>query len=139
MNGDDAERRAIRDAMDRLFAGKALYSDGKLTVKSLAVEARVKRWVLTHKHTDLKDEFYARIAAQGSMPDAIRVLHEQISDLKKDRKQDRADLREAVATTKHFARVVQVLTLENAQLEELLSGEAPRVTRMHGVSGADGA
>ena len=139
MNGDDAERRAIRDAMDRLFASKALYSDGKLTVKSLAVEARVKRWVLTHKYTDLKDEFYARIAAQGSMPDAIRVLHEQISELKEDRKQDRADLREAVATTKHFARVVQVLTLENAQLEALLNGEALRVTPMRGAPGADGA
>ena len=140
MNGDDDdERRAIRDAMDRLFAGKALYSDGKLTVKSLAVEARVKRWVLTHKHTDLKDEFYARIAAQGSVPDAIRVLHEQISELKKDRKQDRADLREAVATTKHFARVVQVLTLENAQLEARLNGEAPRVTPMRGATDADGA
>ena len=139
MNGDDAERRAIRDAMDRLFASTPLYSDGKLTVKSLSVEARVKRWVLTHKHKDLKDEFYARIATQGSMPEAIRVLHEQISVLEQERKQERADLREAVATTRHFARVVQVLTLENAQLEARLNGEAPRVTPIRGGTGADGA
>ena len=115
MNPGDPVRRAIRDAMDRLFAGN-----------SLAVEARVKRWVLTHKHADLKDEFYARIAAQGSMPEAIRVLHEEISVLKQERKQDRADLRGAVAKTKHVARVVQVLTLENAQLEALRHGARPR-------------
>ena len=62
-------------------------------------------------------------------------VREQISKLKRDRKQDRADLREAVATTKHFACVVQVLTLENARL----NGEAPRVTPMRGATGADGA
>ena len=108
-------------------------------MKSLAVEAGVKRWVLTHKHKDLKDELYARIAAQGSIPDAIRVLHEQISELKQERKQERADLREAVATTKHLARVVQVLTLENAQLEARLNGKAPRVMPIRGGTGADGA
>ena len=54
---DEQVRRVIRDAMERLIAGKPLHSDGKLTVKSLAEEARVKRWVLTHRHTDLQDEF----------------------------------------------------------------------------------
>ena len=52
---DEHVRCAIRDAMDRLIEGKALHSDGKLTVKSLAEEARVKRWLLTHRHTDLQD------------------------------------------------------------------------------------
>ena len=139
MNGDDAVRRAIRDAMDRLFAGAPLYSDGKLTVKSLAVEAKVKRSVLTHKHTDLKDEFYAKVEAQGSMPAAMRVLHDEISVLKREREQDRADLREAVAKTKQFARVVQVLTLDNAKLEARLNGQAPRVSPIRGRTGPDGA
>ena len=48
---DRRQRQQIRDAMDRLIAGTALHSDGKLTVKSLAEEAQVKRWVLTHRHT----------------------------------------------------------------------------------------
>ena len=139
MNGDDAVRRAIRDAMDRLFAGAPLYSDGKLTIKSLAVEARVERWLLTHKHKDLKDEFYAKVEAQGSMPAAMRVLHDEISELKREREQDRADLREAVAKTKQFARVVQVLTLDNAKLEARLNGQAPGVTPFRGRTGADGA
>ena len=52
---DASERQTIRDAMERLLAGTALHSDGKLTVKSLAEEARVMRWLLTHRHTDLQD------------------------------------------------------------------------------------
>jgi hypothetical protein len=41
---DDASlRRAIRDAMERIIDGEPLYSDGKLTVKALAEEARIKR------------------------------------------------------------------------------------------------
>ena len=51
MNTDDKERRLIRDAMDRLLTGTPIRSDGKLTVKSLAAEADVKRWLLTHRHT----------------------------------------------------------------------------------------
>jgi hypothetical protein len=42
-----------------VLGGIPLRSDGKLTVNSLAAEAGVKRHVLTHKHTDLKDRFYA--------------------------------------------------------------------------------
>jgi hypothetical protein len=54
------ERAEIEAAMDRVLDGTSLRSDGKLTVVSLAVEAGVKRHVLTHKHTDLKDRCYAR-------------------------------------------------------------------------------
>jgi hypothetical protein len=53
----DRERGQIHAAMDRLLAGTPLRSDGALTVVSLAAEADVKRHVLTHRHTDLKDEF----------------------------------------------------------------------------------
>ena len=62
------ERDQIHAAMDRLLAGTPLRSDGALTVVSLAVEANVKRHVLTHRHTDLKDEFYARVRARGHVP-----------------------------------------------------------------------
>lgn len=66
VDDDNGIRRAIREAMDRLIDGKPLYSDGKLTVKALAEEARIKRWLLTHRHTDLQDEFRARIANTDS-------------------------------------------------------------------------
>ena len=72
-NADDDVRRAIRDAMDRLIAGEPLHSDGKLTIKSLAEEAQTKRWLLTHRHTDLQAEFRARIANIDA-PAALVVL-----------------------------------------------------------------
>jgi hypothetical protein len=38
---------AVRAAMDRLFAGQAVHTDGRLTVKDLAVEAAIPRSTLT--------------------------------------------------------------------------------------------
>lgn len=65
---DETQRQAIRDAMTRLVEGKPLRSDGKLTIKSLANEAGVKRWLLTHKFTDLQDEFKVRMELTGGEP-----------------------------------------------------------------------
>ena len=57
MNIQDKERRVIRDAMDRLLAGTPIRSDGKLTIKSLAAEAGVKRWLLTTATSTSKTSF----------------------------------------------------------------------------------
>lgn len=55
MNTDrQAERDAIQAATRRLLAGTPTHSTGALTVLQLAAEAGVKRWVLTHKHPDLR-------------------------------------------------------------------------------------
>ena len=78
---ENLERQMIRDAMDRLLDGSPLYSTGKLTVKSLAEEAQVKRWLLTHRHTDLQDEFRAKIAQRGHVPEAVQALRSVNSDL----------------------------------------------------------
>lgn len=64
------ERDQIRAAMTRLLEGTPARSDGALTGVALAAEAEVKRHVLTHRHTDLKDEFYARVRTQGHVPDS---------------------------------------------------------------------
>jgi hypothetical protein len=76
------ERGQFEAAMDRLLAGTLLRSGGELTIVSLAIEAGVKRHVLTHKHTDLKDRFYARARAQDSVPASEAALREQIADLR---------------------------------------------------------
>ena len=112
---DEHVRRAIRDAMDRLIAGKALHSDGKLTVKSLAEEARVKRWLLTHRHTDLQDEFRGRIANTAAEPPAIRALEEEKAKAAKKEKELTADVTALSATIHQLERVIQVLALENQQ------------------------
>lgn len=77
----DHERREILAAIDRLLAGTPLRSNGKLTIVDLAIEADVKRWVLTHKHTDLKDLFNARLKAVDRQPPAIQQLQDRVAQL----------------------------------------------------------
>ena len=124
-NIEEPERRLIRDAMARLLDGDPIRSDGKLTVKSLAAEAGLKRWYLTHKHTDLRDEFYDRVRVQGTTPAAMTPLYEEIAALKEAHKRDRAALRDAVAQKEIYARETQVLALENAQLKEQAGARVP--------------
>jgi hypothetical protein len=69
--------------MERLLNGTPLRSDGKLTIVSLAAEAGVKRHALTHKHTDLKDLFNARVKAQHSVPASEAALREQNAELRR--------------------------------------------------------
>ncbi|WP_143674215.1 MULTISPECIES: hypothetical protein [Streptomyces] len=52
-----APRHALRTAIQRLLAGTPTRSAGALTVVQLAAEAGVKRWIVTHKHPDLRQEF----------------------------------------------------------------------------------
>lgn len=113
---DEHVRRVIRDAMDRLIDGRALHSDGKLTVKSLAEEARVKRWLLTHRHTDLQDEFRARIANTSVEQPAVRALQEENAAAAKKVKALTADVTALTATIHQLERIIQVLALENQQL-----------------------
>jgi hypothetical protein len=74
----DPTRNDIRAAMDRLLAGAPLRSDGALTIVALAAEAGIKRHILTHRHTDLKDEFYARVRAQNRIPDSEKRLRDEL-------------------------------------------------------------
>lgn len=115
---DRRQRHQIRDAMDRLIAGTAVHSDGKLTIKSLAEEAQVKWWVLTHRHTDLQDEFRARIAdTTGNQPPALRKLHDAHAEATEKIQELRAELAGLKTTLRQYERVVQVLALENHQLK----------------------
>ena len=112
----DRERDQIHAAMDRLLAGTPLRSDGALTVVSLAVEADVKRHVLTHRHTDLKDEFYARARAQGRVPASEQELRDELKATRQKLAEAREENRQLKASMAAFARIVNVLTAENVRL-----------------------
>ena len=115
---DAAEIRAITDAMIRLLAGVPLRSDGQLTIKSLAAEAGLKRNKLTHKHTGLKDLFYALVKAQHARPVVAEDLQRDNDELRAKLarvSQERDQLKEVNV---RFARVVHVLEVENQQLRE---------------------
>lgn len=116
------ERDAINAAMQRLLAGKPLHSTGELTIVALAAEARVKRNKLTHKHTDLKDLFYAEVKARDRIPDNERKLREEIAALNarvEGLRHERDDYRTA---SEVYARAIHVLTIENEQLRKELDG-----------------
>ena len=119
LSAEDAmERQRIRDAMDRLLGGGPLYSDGKLTVKSLAEEAQVKRWLLTHKHVDLQDEFRARVDHQGGAPQAVQAALDEIAVLRARVQSLSAEVTIERETVKRLERIVQVLTLEREHLRQ---------------------
>jgi hypothetical protein len=111
-NNRELERDAIRAAAERLLAGTPTRSTGALTVVQLAAEAGVKRWVLTHKHPDLRQEFEAARNALSGIPTAFQPLHARTADLEAANKRPRdenAELNERVNT---YAQVIQALTTE---------------------------
>lgn len=109
---DDDLRRTIRDAMTRLVEGHPIRSDGKLTVKSLAEEAGVKRWVLTHKYTDLQDEFRAMTDGVGGEPDVVLRLREQIAERDAVISRLRSEIHELTNDRNQLERIVNILAVE---------------------------
>ena len=110
------ERAAIAAAMERLLAGTPLYSSGNLTIVSLAEEARLKRHTLTHRHLDLKAQFYGRVKAQFGMLPIEISLRKEIATLTgtlKNARDEAAELRENIA---RYARVIRLLSVENDAL-----------------------
>jgi phage-related minor tail protein len=114
-------RAQIEAAMDRLLAGTPLRSDGKLTIVSLAAEAGVRRHVLTHRHTDLKDRFYARVKAQNSVPASEAELRKQNTRLQGRLDDLRSERDEYKQAAQALARALNVLTAENDALRQLAS------------------
>lgn len=115
------ERERIRDAMHRLLDGEPIHSDGKLTIKSLADEAQVKRWLLTHRHTDLQGEFRARVAQQDSTTPEVAALKAERDALQVRVNELASQLRIERATITRLERVINVLTLQ-AELTQQTGG-----------------
>jgi chromosome segregation ATPase len=129
------ERAEIEAAMDRLLEGIPLRSDGSLTVVALAAEAGVKRHVLTHKHTDLKDRFYARIKAQHSVPAGEIALRDENASLRRKLDDMRTQRDEYKQAADALARALNVLTAENDKLRSQITRTVPPApTRLTPVS-----
>ncbi|GGL15755.1 hypothetical protein [Streptomyces flaveus] len=116
--GDAAEIEAITDAMIRLLVGTPLRSDGQLTIKSLAQEAGLKRNKLTHKHTGLKDLFYALVRMQDARPKVVDDLKRKNDELQHKLSRLRAEHNQLRTDFQQLVRVVHVLEIENQQLRQ---------------------
>lgn len=115
---DERERLLIREAMQRLLDGEPIRSDGKLTVKSLADEAGLKRWLLTHRHKDLQAEFRERINLIDAMPKPMKDLHEKLNKAHERITRQATELKGAREALARYGRITHVLTLELQKAEE---------------------
>lgn len=98
--------------MQRLLDGRPTRSTGALTTLQLAAGTGVKRWVLTHKHVDLKEEFDRRMTEANGIPPAFQHLHARVVDAEaaaQTLREDNYQLRERVAV---YAQVIHELRTE---------------------------
>jgi len=112
----DTERATIRAAMQRLLTGTPTRSTGALTVVQLAAEAGVKRWVLTHKHPDLRKEFEDQRHTANGIPAAFQNIQARATDLQTANQRlrnENARLAEQIAV---YAQVIHELSTKLAWL-----------------------
>jgi hypothetical protein len=76
----------------------------------LAAEAGVKRWVLTHKHPDLRKAFEEQRRAANGVPAAYQHLHGQIADLHAANQRLRNENAELAERVDIYAQVIRELT-----------------------------
>ncbi|MGW4272688.1 hypothetical protein ACWEGQ_10040 [Streptomyces seoulensis] len=124
-----AERDAIRAATERLLAGTPTRSTGALTVVQLAAEAGVKRWVLTHKHPDLRHEFETARESVNGIPAAFQNLQAKAHDLETTNRRLRQQNDDLTERNEIYAQVIHALTTE---LDELRRSQSlpPNVRRL---------
>ncbi|MEV3894273.1 MULTISPECIES: hypothetical protein [Streptomyces griseus group] len=107
----DNERARIREAMDRLLAGKPTNSDGSLTVKALAAEADVHRMALMKRHADLKTMFYERVRQETlQVPEAEKKLRQTVTRLRQTVKDQKTEIEELRHRVTQLTLAAAVLT-----------------------------
>ncbi|TBO58589.1 hypothetical protein EYS09_16635 [Streptomyces kasugaensis] len=79
----DPVRKSILAAMDRMLSGSPKRSTGRLSVSQLAIEADVRRWQLTHRHTDLRDLFQDRVRQAEDSRGTHQKTAEERDDLRR--------------------------------------------------------
>jgi hypothetical protein len=138
MASEQAERTAIRAAADRLLAGTPLRSTGELTVVQLAAEAGVKRWLLTHKHRDLTEQFQARAKARGGDPPQVQKLKARLQALDERYAAVKAENAKLQALVDHYATVINELSFDHEKLksayEQLLVERNSLLTNVRNIS-----
>jgi chromosome segregation ATPase len=123
----EAERQAVRDAIERLINGTPIRSTGALTVLQLANEAGVKRWVLTHKHPDLKTEFEQRRIEANGIPAAFQAVHTRSLDLEAANQTLREENTRLTERVEVYAQVIHELTTEITRLRKEIAAPASNV------------
>ena len=125
MTSHDHERKEIIAAAQRLLEGKPLRSNGSLTVVTLAEEAGLKRWRLTHEHTDLMRGFQAQVKAAHGDPPQVTALKRKLVTAEEDLAKSRKECARLRARTEKYAQAIDNLA---RALEGVSEGTAHTVT-----------
>jgi len=124
-----AERAAINAAADRLLAGTPLRSStGKLTQSELVIESALRRDVV-YEHSDLVDDYKARVKAQHSTPAAAQALADDLAEQARRLEAVTAELTRQRALAAALRRLTAELSLELEQAREELTAAAA-ITRL---------
>ncbi|MGK5171824.1 hypothetical protein [Geodermatophilus sp. CPCC 205761] len=120
----EAERKEIRRAAEELLAR----TDGKRPViEDLRQRVGVQRWILTHRHRDLKDEFLRAVDAKwGVSSPAVTSLQEKYDALQgtyQRLRERNAELEQLLDT---YAYVIEELRL---QLDHSIGSDKVRPIR----------
>jgi hypothetical protein len=108
--------QALREAMDRLFAGRPTCTDGQLTKNNLWREAGVSRATM-NRATDVLADWDAQIGkSPASLHDQTQA--EEITVLRRQLKQNRQERKQLQDQVDASATVIAVLLAENAALRE---------------------
>lgn len=119
------ERDAIEAAITRLLDGTPQRSTGALSIVQLAVEADVKRWVLTHKHTDLAEQFARRAQTQDKMPAAFQELDRRAKTAEAANNRLRQENNRLQKQVNIYAQVIHELTTERNQTSREITLHSP--------------
>jgi len=108
-------QQALREAMTRLFNGKPLHTDGKLTKNNLWREARVSRATM-NRASEVLTEWDSRLAVE---PSAQELEHDkELSRLRGKLKESRHERQQLQDKVDAAATVIAVLLAENTALRE---------------------
>ncbi|MFF2298533.1 hypothetical protein [Arthrobacter sp. NPDC058127] len=119
------------EAIERLLTGRPLWSDGSLNVKTLALEAKLGRHILTQKHTDLRDLFREKLPA-SQRPDNDREIEQRAAN---DSKLVR--IREQLAVERQLNQsLIAQLAIALLRIEDL-ERRAAQADRKRGLNAVD--
>ncbi|MFF8398421.1 hypothetical protein [Streptomyces sp. NPDC016172] len=105
----------LRDAMDRLLAGKPQHSDGRLTKNNLALEAGVSPATMFRAKAVLAD-WDAHIAAHGSLTPGEARRDADIDDLRRQLAAAKREITELNRRLTAAATVIASLHHDNQML-----------------------
>jgi chromosome segregation ATPase len=127
---------AVRAAMDRLLAGQALHTDGRLTVKNLAVEAAIPRSTLYRAEPELIREFERRLQraqdmaqpARGGLAAKVERLEEKLAATERRAAGYREELEQERSRSRGLANQIALLDAERRKLNNQLAANGTIVS-----------